>query len=84
MLKLNHDYVLNGVFWTLGIEMQYYLLAPLLALFFYTLSGIHLLVWRNLSFVPGVVAGSLFLGGLSLTDEISFPTLHIPVRYDRV
>jgi peptidoglycan/LPS O-acetylase OafA/YrhL len=25
-LQLHHDYVLNGVFWTLGIEIQYYYL----------------------------------------------------------
>ncbi len=30
MLKLRHDYQLNGVFWTLGIEVQFYLVAPIL------------------------------------------------------
>ena len=30
MLQWNHQYDLNGVFWTLGIEMQFYILAPLL------------------------------------------------------
>lgn len=29
-LQFHQDYVLNGVFWTLGIEIQFYLLAPLL------------------------------------------------------
>lgn len=28
--QFNHDYRLNGVFWTLGIEIHFYLLAPLL------------------------------------------------------
>lgn len=31
-LQFNQDYVLNGVFWTLGIEIQFYLLAPLLVM----------------------------------------------------
>lgn len=31
-LQFNHDYVLNGVFWTLGVEIQFYLAAPVLAL----------------------------------------------------
>lgn len=34
LLQFNHAYVLNSVFWTLGIEVQFYLLAPLLALIF--------------------------------------------------
>lgn len=32
-LQFNHNYLLNGVFWTLGIEFQYYLIAPFLILF---------------------------------------------------
>jgi peptidoglycan/LPS O-acetylase OafA/YrhL len=30
MLQWDHSYLLNGVFWTLGIEMHFYLIAPLL------------------------------------------------------
>jgi peptidoglycan/LPS O-acetylase OafA/YrhL len=30
-LQWNQSYVLNGVFWTLGIEMQFYVVAPALA-----------------------------------------------------
>lgn len=30
--QFNQSYVLNGVFWTLGIELHFYLLAPLLVL----------------------------------------------------
>lgn len=30
--QFNQDYALNGVFWTLGIELHFYLLAPLLML----------------------------------------------------
>ncbi len=30
--QFNHEYKLNGVFWTLGIEMQFYVIAPILVL----------------------------------------------------
>lgn len=30
-IQFNHAYLLSGVFWTLGVEIQFYLLAPLLA-----------------------------------------------------
>ncbi len=33
MIQYNHEYLLNSVFWTLGIEMQFYLLAPLIIYF---------------------------------------------------
>ena len=29
-IQFNHDYLLNGVFWTLGVEIHFYLLAPML------------------------------------------------------
>lgn len=29
MVQFNHEYTLSGVFWTLGVEVQFYLLAPL-------------------------------------------------------
>lgn len=32
-LQWNHSYQLSGVFWTLGIEMQFYLIAPIVAWF---------------------------------------------------
>jgi len=38
MLQFNHEYILNGVFWTLGIEVQFYLIAPLLAVLLLKLS----------------------------------------------
>lgn len=31
-IQFNQNYVLNGVFWTLGIELHFYLLAPLLVI----------------------------------------------------
>lgn len=31
-VQFNHSYVLSGVFWTLGVELHFYLLAPLLVL----------------------------------------------------
>lgn len=34
-MQFNHDYKLNGVFWTLGIEIQFYLCAPLFIVLFY-------------------------------------------------
>ena len=34
MLQFNHEYVLNGVFWTLGIEVQFYIIAPLIVMLF--------------------------------------------------
>ena len=33
MTQFNHSYQLNSVFWTLGIEMQFYLIAPLIIYF---------------------------------------------------
>jgi peptidoglycan/LPS O-acetylase OafA/YrhL len=30
MMQFEHSYSLSGVFWTLGVEMQFYLLAPLM------------------------------------------------------
>lgn len=33
MFQFSHSYILSGVFWTLGIEVQYYLVAPLLSFF---------------------------------------------------
>ncbi len=37
-LQFNHSYTLSGVFWTLGIEIQFYLIAPALVLLFYILN----------------------------------------------
>lgn len=34
MLQFNHEYILSGVFWTLGIEVQFYLAVPLLIMLF--------------------------------------------------
>lgn len=33
MTQFNHNYQLNSVFWTLGIEMQFYLIVPLIIYF---------------------------------------------------
>jgi peptidoglycan/LPS O-acetylase OafA/YrhL len=63
MLQFDHTYVLNGVFWTLGIEVQYYLVAPLLAMFFlypfkypalwYTAIYCLLLLWMPFTYFFG-------------------------------
>ena len=34
-LQFDHGYKLNGVFWTLGLEIQFYLIAPALAMLFF-------------------------------------------------
>lgn len=34
-LQLDHAYKLNGVFWTLGLEIQFYAIAPALAMLFF-------------------------------------------------
>jgi peptidoglycan/LPS O-acetylase OafA/YrhL len=34
-LQFNHGYKLNGVFWTLGLEIQFYVIAPALAMLFF-------------------------------------------------
>lgn len=34
LMQFNHSYILNGVFWTLGIELQFYIIAPLLTYVF--------------------------------------------------
>lgn len=57
MLQFNHEYMLNDVFWTLGIEVQFYIIAPLLAAFMLErfhanrilLAGLYLL---SVSWVP--------------------------------
>jgi peptidoglycan/LPS O-acetylase OafA/YrhL len=57
MLQFNHEYMLNDVFWTLGIEVQFYIIAPLLAVFimerfrakWILLAGIYFL---SVSWVP--------------------------------
>ena len=37
-LQFNHSYILNGVFWTLGVEIHFYLIAPVLCFLFTILS----------------------------------------------
>lgn len=64
MLQFDHDYSLNGVFWTLGIEVQYYLIAPALAAFFlvplkhsilvYAVVYLVLLCWIPLMYFSGI------------------------------
>jgi peptidoglycan/LPS O-acetylase OafA/YrhL len=64
MMQFTHSYVLSGVFWTLGIEVQFYLIAPLLSYFLmaemkykqYKLIGAYLIM---LAWIP---ASFLFFG----------------------
>lgn len=53
--QFNHSYILSGVFWTLGIEIQFYLIAPVLVLLFTTLS-------KRLSLVVGLLMYVILLG----------------------
>ena len=46
--QFNHSYILNGVFWTLGIEVQFYLISPVLALVFTLLN-------KRLSVALGII-----------------------------
>lgn len=46
--QFNHSYILSGVFWTLGIEIQFYLIVPALVLLFTILN-------RRLSLVVGIL-----------------------------
>lgn len=46
--QFNHSYILSGVFWTLGIEIQFYLIAPALVLLFTILN-------KKLSLVVGLL-----------------------------
>nr|WP_216863470.1 acyltransferase [Polynucleobacter bastaniensis] len=54
-LQFNHSYILNGVFWTLGIEGQFYLIAPVLVLVF------TLFNWR-LSLILGLLLYLMLVG----------------------
>jgi len=53
--QFNHSYILNSVFWTLGIEVQFYLIAPVLALVF-TLSN------KRLSMALGIMLYLVLVG----------------------
>jgi peptidoglycan/LPS O-acetylase OafA/YrhL len=50
-LQFNHTYVLNGVFWTLGLEIQFYAIAPVLMLPFFIESA----RWRRFAVAACVV-----------------------------
>ncbi|MES2330073.1 MAG: acyltransferase family protein [Bacteroidota bacterium] len=77
MLQFDHEYVLSGVFWTLGIESQFYLFAPLLAFWLMKSSGrsylLHVIVYLVL--VAWVPFSFYFLGwgfdGRNLLSNLS-------------
>lgn len=56
-LQFNHAYELNGVFWTLGLEIQFYVIAPVMAMLFFIKNHVFkwtiiftfysLLIWFN-------------------------------------
>lgn len=62
-IQFNHDYVLIGVFWTLGIELQFYALAPLL-------------VWPLLSRRFWLVAGLALYGALFFWNQYAVAHLN--------
>jgi peptidoglycan/LPS O-acetylase OafA/YrhL len=43
-VQFNHAYILSGVFWTLGVELQFYLLAPLLVLLLFVKGWMQVVV----------------------------------------
>lgn len=64
-LQWNHSYTLSGVFWTLGIELQFYLVAPLIA---------WLLIRRSNSWkVPAFIYAALFLWPLVAHKLLGIP-----------
>jgi peptidoglycan/LPS O-acetylase OafA/YrhL len=64
MIQFTHSYVLNGVFWTLGIEVQYYLIAPLLSYFLMSNFKYKLYIWIGtyLIMLAWIPASFLFFG----------------------
>jgi peptidoglycan/LPS O-acetylase OafA/YrhL len=60
-LQFHHAYKLNGVFWTLGLEIQFYLIAPALAMMF----AIKNIGWRWMT-VAACYGGMLVTHGLAV------------------
>ncbi len=72
MMQWNHHYDLNGVFWTLGIEMQFYILAPVLCYF----------QFRNgFSLKKSLLCYALFLSLPVLAHEVFQTTWDIRALY---
>lgn len=64
MMQFTHSYVLSGVFWTLGIEVQYYLIAPLLSYFLMADMKYKQYIWIGayLIMLAWIPASFLFFG----------------------
>lgn len=60
-LQFNHDYKLNSVFWTLGLEIQFYAIAPVLVMLFF----IKNIFWRWVAVVSSYL-GLLVTHGLGV------------------
>jgi peptidoglycan/LPS O-acetylase OafA/YrhL len=60
-LQFNHEYKLNGVFWTLGLEVQFYAIAPVLVMLFF----IKNIFWRWVA-VASSYLGLLAIHGLAV------------------
>ena len=77
-VQFNHDYVLNGVFWTLGIELHFYIVAPLLAGLLMTIRGPHHRLLVFLPYLLMVVAIYLATKGLGWSFDDRNILMNLP------
>ncbi|MCX6237709.1 MAG: acyltransferase [Bacteroidia bacterium] len=77
MLQFNHAYLLCGVFWALGIEVQFYIIAPLISYFLMNITKHKNIIWivAYLIMLAWSPASHFFFGwsfdGRNLTNNLS-------------